>query len=145
MSSATETWALNQFPQPARPPNSYDLSFQHNNNIPEPSRLSGQPILDDSYRNVVVPSMTHHEGGEGKDNIGKEAVKHIVEEMHDKLAVAAGSIFTKLEGKGLIQNSKELKSRGVDQMPDEGSSHKLERFKIRTVVAEEVVKEDDKK
>lgn len=95
----------------------------------------GEDAIEDAVEQAVR--------NESKD-IGEEVVQRILKMYHklpptirDQLNLEA--VFRKVEEKG-IHKSKEVKSRG-----HEGLSHKLDRFKIRTVVAEEVVKEDDDK
>ncbi|KAK4272774.1 hypothetical protein QN277_021281 [Acacia crassicarpa] len=115
MSSSAERRVENQFPQPARPPNSYDPSFQV------------QAVVEQSYYNNSVRHLDHIIPGEGR--------------ARDRLKAELEGIFTKLDNMGRFPDSEHIQSRGIDH----DSSYKLERFKVRTVVAEEVVKEEDKK
>ncbi|WVZ04724.1 hypothetical protein V8G54_018070 [Vigna mungo] len=109
MTASSEKFVLNQFPQPARPVNSYDTT------IYPPQQ---QPI-DENYGRVVV-----------KDKEGERKVA-IVSKLVNR-------VFDELEK---VEETQNTTSRGLQQPVQE----KLERFKVRYVSTEEVVKDDDKK
>lgn len=123
MSSGTERLIVSQLPQPTRPPNSYETNFQ----------VQADEALEHSY----MKSGRHHD-------------EHIIageSRVRDRLkSKVVEGIFSKVENRGGSQEDDRdiIQSRGI--IGEHDSSHKLERFKVRTVVvAEEVVKEGDKK
>lgn len=163
MTSTTENLVVNQFPQPARPPNSYDIGFEipstsypQNPRISKPSyvpqreEVVGHPhqSIDHSYMHVVPPTMAKEEGGEKKVALVDKLVNRIL----DKYEKLPATIRDQINLEEMLAkerhrevNSQSTTSRGLEQPVEGGPPEKLERFKIRTVVAEEVVKEDEKK
>lgn len=147
MVSASENLVINQFPQPTRPLNAYDTSFgtpstvypQHENNT------FGHP------QHMVTPTMLKEEKGDKKfvlvDKLGNRVLDKIYEKLPAKLRdeINLEEVMGKERKRG--GKSESGNSRGVG--PGEiglSDKEKLARFKIRTVVAEEVVvKEDEKK
>lgn len=127
MAASSEKFMLNQLPQPARPVNSYDtISLGLSSRIYPPQQ---QPI-DENYGHVVAvpPSMVKDKEGERKVALVSKLVNRVFDELE------------KVE-EMLIEETQNSTSRGLQQPVQE----KLERFKVRYVSTEEVVKDDDKK
>ncbi|KAK7337195.1 hypothetical protein VNO77_17759 [Canavalia gladiata] len=138
MTAANANLVWNQLPQPARPPNSYDMSLE------TPSTAYPQNLENSKFSNVdvvpVPPTMAKEVEGERK--LG--AVGKLVDSVKDKYEKLPESFRDQMHMKERNRNveSECSNSRGLKQPVVE---EKLERFKVRTVVAEEVVKEDGKK
>lgn len=122
----------NQFPQPTRPLNSYEMSYE----VPSTAypqileNIEGHPqqsIYHHSDIYVAVPPTVIRENE-------REKKIHLVEKIVDK-------VLDKIVDK----YPQSTTSRGLEQPVEAGEKEKLERFKIRTVVAEEVVVEEDNK
>ena len=147
MVSASENLVIYQLPQPARPLNAYDTSFETPSTV-YPQRENntfGHP------QQMVPPTMLKEEKGEKKfvlvDKLGNRVLDKIYEKLPAKLReeINLEEVVGKERSKG--GKSEGGNSRGVGH-GEIGLSDKdkLGRFKIRTVVAEEVVvKEDEKK
>ncbi|CAL5194188.1 unnamed protein product [Lathyrus oleraceus] len=132
MVSTSKNIVLNQLPQPTRPLNSDDMIFETSSTV-------------DQFNNHVVPLQPTmlKEEGEGKkhfvlvDKVGNRVLDKIYEKLPAKLREEMN-----LEGKRRDESENTtLRGVGIGISDKE----KLGRFKIRTVVVQEVVKEDEKK
>ncbi|TKY62026.1 hypothetical protein E2542_SST11881 [Spatholobus suberectus] len=140
MTSSSERLVLNQLPQPAtRPPNSYDTSFE----IPS-TAYPQQHSVDESWVVPVPPSVVKEDEGERKFAF----VEKLVNRVLDKCEKLPASFRDQIDLEEMLakERKKRVESqsttfRGLQQPVEE----KLDRFKVRTVVAEEVVKEDNQK
>ncbi|GAU16037.1 hypothetical protein TSUD_339080 [Trifolium subterraneum] len=139
MVSASENLVINQLPQPTRPSTVY---LQREDNI------FGHPqqLVDQFNNHVVPPTMLKEKEEETKfvlvDKLGNRVLDKIYEKLPAKLReeMHLEEVLGKEGNKG--DKSEHSTSRNVGITSD---NEKLGRFKIRTVVAEEVVKEDEKK
>ncbi|KAK7244956.1 hypothetical protein RIF29_39785 [Crotalaria pallida] len=140
---------VNQFPQPIRPPNSYDISF-----INIPSTSYPQNLHNSKASNVPLfeeEEEQEEEEGKGVHTHHSKLVKHIMDKCEKLLPenirdqINLEEMMQGKEGNREVKSRSNTSSRGLQKQVEEGSSEKLERFKIRTVVAEEVPKEDAKK
>lgn len=122
MTTTSENFVLHQFPQPARPPNSYDRSFQIQSTVYPQQQL----LVDQSYVMPEPPSMVKEHEGERKLTLVDKLVNRVLDKCE----------------KNVESQTQSTTSRGLPQQPVE---EKLERFKVRTVFPQDVVKEDDKK
>ncbi|QCD98028.1 hypothetical protein DEO72_LG6g2743 [Vigna unguiculata] len=120
MTASSEKFLLNQLPQPVRPSNSYDTTLGISSTIYPPQ----QPI-DENY---VPPSMVKDEEGQRKVALVSKLVNRVFDE------------FQKVE-QMLSEETQNTTSRGLRQPVQE----KLERFKVRYLSTQEVVKDDDNK
>jgi len=134
---------LNQFPQPARPWNSYDTNLETPSTIYPPLQ---QPI-DENYGHVVAvpPSMIKDEEGQRKVALVSKLVNRVFDE-YEKLPA---SFRDKINVEEMLS---EKRKRHVEETPNTTSrglqppvQEKLGRFKVRYVSTEEVPKDDDKK
>lgn len=131
MVSASENAVLNQLPQPTRPVNSDDMIF-------------GTSSTVDQLNNKVVPLQhTILKEDEGKKHFENRVLDKIYEKLPAKLReeINLEQVLSK-EGKRRDE-SDNIASRGVEI--GKLDKEKLGRFKVRTVVAQEVLKEDEKK
>ncbi|CAK8544023.1 unnamed protein product [Lathyrus sativus] len=131
MVSETENVVLNQLPQPKRPLNSDDMIFETSSTVDQLNNhvVPLQPTMlkeDDRKKHFVLV-----------DKVGNRVLDKIYEKLPAKLRE---EINLEGERRDELENTT---SRGVEiGMSDK---EKLGRFKVRTVVAQEVVKEDEKK
>ncbi|KOM39008.1 hypothetical protein LR48_Vigan03g239000 [Vigna angularis] len=132
MTASSEKFVLNQFPQPARPMNSYDTSLGLSSTIYPPQQ---QPIYENYGRAVAVPPSIKDKEGERKVALVSKLVNRVFDEFEK-----VEEILSK-ERKRHVEETQNTTSRGLRQPVQE----KLERFKVRYVSTEEVVKDDDKK
>ncbi|KAK7378762.1 hypothetical protein VNO80_04209 [Phaseolus coccineus] len=116
MTASSEKLVLNQLPQPARPPNSYDTR-----------------------------SMVKDEEGQRKFALVSKLVNRVFDEYEKLPASFRDQIkveeMLSEERKREVEETQNSTSRGLQQPVQE----KLGRFKVRYVSTEEVVKDDDKK
>ncbi|CAI8614797.1 unnamed protein product [Vicia faba] len=131
MVSTSENIVLNQLPQPTRPLNCDDKIFE-------------TPLTVDQFNNIVVPLQpTMLKEDEGKKHFGNRVLDKIYEKLPAKLReeINLEHVLGK-EGKRRDESETTI-SRGEEIGISD--KEKLSRFKIRTVVAQDVVKEDEKK
>ncbi|KAJ1418861.1 hypothetical protein SESBI_15460 [Sesbania bispinosa] len=130
------------FPQPTRPLNSYDLvdyETEMPSNVPQREDIVGHQ----SNVDVVPPTTMAREKEEGETKF--VLVDKLVNQVLDKYEKLKDQLNLEemvAKEERYREGKSHTTSRGL-QLPAEND--KLERFKIRTVVAGEVVKEDQKK
>ncbi|CAJ2632402.1 unnamed protein product [Trifolium pratense] len=129
MVSTSENLVINQLPQPTRPYTVYPQQSvdQFNNHVVPPTKLK---VKEEETKFVLIDKL----GNRVLDKIYEKLPAKLREEIH--LEEVLGK-----EGKR-GDKSECSTSRDVGKSSD---NEKLGRFKIRTVVAEEVVKGDEKK
>lgn len=163
MAAASENLVLvNQLPQPTRPPNSYDMILetpstaypQREDNIVghDPQQSNDQYC---NIHHVVPPTLVAKEEEEGGRKFA--LVDKLVDKVLDKYEKLPDNFRDQINLEAMLakerdtqdksQSASTTTSRGLRQPVEVEISEKekLGRFKIRTVVAEEVVKEDEKK
>ncbi|PNY10343.1 hypothetical protein L195_g011841 [Trifolium pratense] len=139
MVSTSENLVINQLPQPTRP---YTVYLQREDNT------FGHPqqSVDQFNNHVVPPTKLKVKEEETKfvliDKLGNRVLDKIYEKLPAKLReeIHLEEVLGKEGKRG--DKSECSTSRDVGKSSD---NEKLGRFKIRTVVAEEVVKGDEKK
>ncbi|CAJ1887210.1 unnamed protein product [Sphenostylis stenocarpa] len=135
MTASSEKLVLNQLPQPSRPFNSYDTSIE----------ISSTTYPLQQSIDVVPPSMTKEEEGQQKFALVSKLVNRVLNEYEKLPASFRDQINAEemLRGKRKRhgEETQNTTSRGLQQPVQQ----KPERFKVRYVSTEEVVKDDDKK
>jgi hypothetical protein len=139
MISTSESLVVNQLPQPTRPSTVY---LQHEDDI------FGYPqqSVDQFNNHVVPPTKLKEKEEEAKFVLVDKLGNRVLDKIYEKLPAKLREEIHLEEMLGKEGNRGDKSERGTSR--DVGISsdnEKLGRFKIRTVVAEEVVKEDERK